>query len=107
MLASADNGDALFRFGRGSEVPETNKAQPKPSRARPAARKRPFIRQDGWQARDPHRRCLAAGGKRKQAPHMQVTGSPARPFAHSRIGVVSTSLSDFTIFSVEVLYLMK
>src|SRR3954462_6908732 len=29
MMASADNGDALFRFGRGSEVPETNKAQPR------------------------------------------------------------------------------
>src|SRR3954463_15064112 len=32
MMASADNGDALFRFGRGSEVPETNKAQPRAAR---------------------------------------------------------------------------
>lgn len=40
---------------------------------------------------------------------MQVTGPPARPcnFAHSRIGLVGTSSSDFTIFSVKVLYLVK
>jgi hypothetical protein len=40
---------------------------------------------------------------------MQVTGPPARPrdFAHSRIGLVSISLGDFTMPSVAVLYLMK
>ena len=44
-----------------------------------------------------------------EAGSQQVTGPPACPpdFAHSRIGVVSTSRSDFTIFSVEVLYLTK
>lgn len=41
--------------------------------------------------------------------HMQVTGPSAFPsdFAQSRIGVVGMSLSDLTIFSVDVLYLMK